>query len=204
VLYVGGGGFTLPRYFKETAGATATVLEVDPTIVEIAEERLALEPGAWLDVEVGDARLTAAEQPDDGFDVVVGDAFGGRSVPWHLTTVEFLSDLRDRLRADGIYVLNLIDHPPSRFARAELATLGAVFPHVAVIAPPSLLDGTAGGNFVLVGSDAPIDASAIRATIARRGGIERVLTDDAALTFADGARVLRDEYAPVDQLLSRP
>jgi len=204
LLYVGGGGFTLPRYFHATAGATATVLEVDPAIVSIAEEELGLVREPWLSVEVGDARLTLAGQPEGAFDIVVGDAFGGRSVPWHLTTEEFVADIRDRLRPGGIYTLNLIDHQPSRFARAEVATLAAVFPHVAVIAPPSLLDGTAGGNYVLVGSDSPIDVDAIEAAIEARSGVEVVLVDEAVLPFVNGARVLRDEFAPVDQLLSRP
>jgi len=33
---------------------------------------------------------------------------------------------------------------------------------------------------------------------------ESVLTGDQSATFAGSALVLRDEYAPVDQLLGRP
>jgi spermidine synthase len=102
ILYIGGGGFTLPRYFQATRGVDATVLERDPTVVAIAEEDLGLEPGPWLDVRVGDARITLATTPHNGFDVVVGDAFGGLSVPWHLTTQEFVNEIRDRLRDDGV------------------------------------------------------------------------------------------------------
>ena len=204
VLYIGGGGFTLPRYFQETAGAEATVLELDPTIVAIAEEDLGLTPGSWLTLKVGDARIGLRGTSDDGFDAVVGDAFGGRAVPWHLTTREFITEIRDRLRGDGVYTLNMIDYPPGRFVRAETATLHSVFEHVAVIAPPALLDGSAGGNFVLVASDAPIAAAAIREAIAARGGTEGLIVGNAVLDFIDGARPLRDEFAPVDQLLSGP
>ncbi len=146
ILYIGGGGFTLPRYFQATRGADATVLERDPTVIAIAEEDLGLEPGPWLNVSVGDARITLAATPHNGFDAVVGDAFGGLSVPWHLTTREFVSEIRDRLRDDGIYTLNVIDFPPGRFVRAEVSTLASVFEHVAVIAPQSLLEGSAGGQ----------------------------------------------------------
>ena len=204
VLYIGGGGFTLPRYFLATEGAAATVLELDPTVVEIAEAELGLIPGPWLTVETGDARITLDGTPTGAYDAVVGDAFGGPSVPWHLTTEEFLGDVKERLRPGGVYVMNVIDHPPARFVRAELATLDAVFGHIAVVATPELLDGSTGGNFVLVASDSPIDGHAIQLALATRDGREAVLVDGAAVDFVDGAAVLRDEYAPVDQLLGRP
>ena len=35
-----------------------------------------------------------------------------------------------------MYAINVIDHPPLGFVRAEAATLAAVFEHVAVLAPP--------------------------------------------------------------------
>lgn len=204
VLYIGGGGFTLPRYFLATQGARATVLELDPTVVEIAEAELGLMPGPWLQVETGDARVTLGDTELDSYDAVVGDAFGGPSVPWHLTTEEFLVEVKARLRPGGVYAMNVIDHPPARFVKAEVATLNAVFGHVAVVAPPELLDGSTGGNFVLVASDAPIDGSAIAATIAARNGREVLIIDAAAIDFAADAKLLRDEYAPVDQFLGRP
>lgn len=200
-LYIGGGGFTLPRHQQATRGGTATVLEIDEELVRVVEDRLGLERGPWLSVRVGDARMRLADTEPGGYDVVVGDAFGGPSVPWHLTTVEFVAAIRDRLRPDGIYALNLIDHPPTQFARAETATLLAVFPHVAVIAHKPQLNGERGGNFVLVGSNEPLDQTRL-AEMMRDG--ESVLTGDQSATFAGSALVLRDEYAPVDQLLGRP
>ena len=79
---------------------------------------------------------------------------------------------------------------------------GLEFEHVAVIAPQALLDGSAGGNYVLVASNTPIAATAIREAIAARGGTERLIVGNAVLELIDGAWPLRDEFAPVDQLLS--
>ncbi|MCB1245881.1 MAG: fused MFS/spermidine synthase, partial [Acidimicrobiia bacterium] len=56
-LYIGGGGYTLPRYYQATRGATATVLERDGSLPGIAEDELGLEPGPWLTTVVGDARI---------------------------------------------------------------------------------------------------------------------------------------------------
>ena len=204
-LYVGGGGFTFPNYISALRpGSTHVVLELDGALVDLAERELGLEIGNGIDVIVGDARL-GINQPGIGeFDFVLGDAFAGPSVPWHLTTEEFLRDVSDRLDGEGLYAMNLIDYPPYGFAKAEAATVYAVFPHVAVIAPPSYLDGSRGGNFVLVGSQVPIDQDAIAARLTDRGSDSIVLVDAMAAAWHAGARVLTDEYAPVDQLISHP
>ena len=66
------------------------------------------------------------------------------------------------LRPGGIYVQNVIDYPPGRFIRAELATVAAEFPHVALIAPPEAIAGEQGANFLIVASDAPLPLDAVR------------------------------------------
>ncbi len=203
VLSIGGGGFTLPRYVSATRpGSTNVVLELDPMLVEIARRELGLVADASLRVLVGDARLTLRELPPHAFDVAVGDAFGGLAVPWHLTTREFLEQVKERLRPGGVYVMNLIDHPPLGFARAEANTLRHVFEHVAVLAPPARLRGDEGGNFVLVASDAPIDLAGILARNRARRDDDAALSGDALAPFIAGAPLLRDDYAPVDQLMN--
>jgi MFS family permease len=203
-LHIGGGGFTLPRYLTAVyPGSRQLVFELDPDLVDLARRRLGLVTGPQLRVEVGDARLLTRRLPSDSQDLVVGDAFGDLSVPWHLTTREFLTDLRRVLRPDGVYVLNLIDYTPLRFARAETATLAAVFPHVAVLAPSSLVASRQGGNFVLAASGRPFDAARLNTLIQSRGGAEDVVVDRDAAAFAAKGRVLTDDYAPVDQWLAR-
>jgi spermidine synthase len=203
-VHVGGGGFTLPRYLSAVRpGSSNVVLEIDPGLVEVARERLGLRPGPALQVRTGDARLLVDDLPGAAHDLVLGDAFGGVAVPWHLTTVEFVEAVAGVLRPGGAYILNVIDRPPLRFARAEVATLQRVFEHVAVIAPPALVDGEQGGNFVLVGSDTAIDPEGITAAVQARAGEERVVTGEAASAFAGDAPVLTDDRAPVDQWLAR-
>lgn len=193
-LHLGGGGFTYPRYLSATRpGTTNTVLELDPEIVAIGEERLGLEPGPDLRIRTGDARTNIAEEPTGAYDLAIGDAFGGLSVPWHLATVELVEEVKRTLRPDGAYVVNVIDGGPRRFVRAELATFGQVFDHLALVVPPS---GTF-GNHVLVASDAPIDLDLVDPA----DGL--VLAGDALAAFVGDAQVLRDDFAPVDQLVTR-
>ena len=85
----------------------------------------------------------------------------------------------------------------------QAATLRAVFEHVAVIAPVARLVGGAGGNFVLVASDDPLPVEAIQARNAARGDDDTVLADPSRLdAFVGDAKVLTDERAPVDQLIT--
>jgi hypothetical protein len=146
-VHVGGGGFTIPRYLAATRpGSANLVLELDPEVVDLAEDELGLRIGEDLRVITGDARIEVADLRSDSADLVVGDAFGGRAVPWHLTTREFVTDLDRVLRGGGILAQNIIDLPPLGFLRAELATMRDVFEHVAVIAPAARLAGEEGAT----------------------------------------------------------
>jgi SAM-dependent methyltransferase len=202
-LHIGGGGFTMPRYLQSAnPGSTSLVLELDPALVQIARDELGLQTSPDLQVRVGDARLGIREAADDSFDLAIGDAFGGLAVPWHLATREFVEQVDRVLRPGGTYVINVIDHPPLGFVRAEAATLGAVFEHVAVIAPADRLAGRAGGNMILVASHEPIPVPEILAHNAGRGDDDSALTGPALRSFIGDSRVLTDDFAPVDQLLS--
>ncbi|MGD8486011.1 MAG: fused MFS/spermidine synthase [Chloroflexota bacterium] len=204
-LHIGGGGFTLPRYIDATRpGSQHSVLELDPLVLEVAEEELGLEVSDDLAVVIGDARLSLEDEPTDRYDLVIGDAFGGPAVPWHLTTTEFVAEVRRALSADGIYAANIIDHPPLDLARAQLATFAEVFAHVGIYGPGSIVAGTRGGNVILLASDAPLPGEAIVQANRARGGGDRLADGaDEVAAFSGEAPVLRDDYAPVDQLLTR-
>ncbi|NHA69246.1 spermidine synthase [Phycicoccus sp. CMS6Z-2] len=204
--HLGGGGLTLPRYLAaERPGTVSTVSEIDPGVVAVDEQRLGLVTGPDLRVRVEDARVGLRSVPDGELDLVVGDAFGGVSVPWHLTTREALEGVHRVLRPDGVYAANLIDHDPLGFARAEVETLRTVFAHVALAATPDTVAGPGeggGGNLVVLASDAPLEVAAWRDRLAARD-VGWDVVDGAALTaWVGDSPVLTDDYAPVDQLLT--
>ncbi|MFF6909721.1 fused MFS/spermidine synthase [Streptomyces sp. NPDC012389] len=205
--HIGGGGLTFPRYLASVRpGTRSLVSEIDGGVVRIDREQLNLGASSGIDVRVEDARLGLKRLEADSRDLVVGDAFGGVSVPWHLTTTEALRDVHRALRKDGLYAANLIDHGRLAFARAEVATLAEVFEHVAVIgAPVDIgLDPAAtpvGGNMVVLASDRPLDASAIQKALDARETGWRIATGDTVTAWTGDAPVLTDDHAPVDQLL---
>ncbi len=200
-VHIGGGGFTMPRWLEATRpGSTSEVLELDPGIVELDVERLGLTLDEGIKATTGDARRTFAGLDDDSARLVIGDAFGGRAVPWHLTTREFHAEIDRVLEDDGLYVVNLIDGPRMAFVRSMVRTLQSIWPEVAVMSADNRL--ATGGNVVLVASRAPLDAVSLRELGAGRGLHLSVLTGLETTSFAEEGIVLSDDYAPVDQLLS--
>ncbi len=194
-LHIGGGGFTFPRYLGATRpGSRSLVLEIDEELVRLNRDELGLVTSPGLEVRTGDARLALADQPSDSRQLVVGDAFGSTSVPWHLTTAEVVAEIDRILVPDGIYVMNVLDGADSEFARAELATLADRFAHVAIVLPTDGVPGDRAVNQVLVASQAPLPAFDVRSD-------GRVLRGDEAHDFIGDAMVLTDDFAPVDRLL---
>ena len=151
---------------------------------------------------VGDGRLGVQTRADDSADVVVGDAFGSRAVPWHLATAEFTRDVARVLRPDGVYAANVIDSGGLLFLRAELATVASVFRHVLLVLGPDAAAGRR-GNSVVVASDAPLDARRYRQAVLAVDDRGTVLDGTELDAFVAGAAVLTDDFAPVDQLLAR-
>src|SRR6056297_3632340 len=152
--------------------------------------------GDDIEVALGDARTTIDRGTPGQHDVVIGDAFGGVAVPWHLATREFTAKVHARLRPGGVYTLNLIDYGPRSFLRAEVATVAAVFDHVAVLGRPGSFDADGsgrGGNYVLVASDAQLPIEDILAANARRGRADELLSGQALTRFVADARVLTDD-----------
>ena len=203
--HIGGGGLTVPRYLDQVRpGTHSLVSEIDPGVVEIDVERLGLQTGDGIEVRVEDARLGLRRLDDASHDLVIGDAFGGVSVPWHLTTREAVHDVARVLTADGVYAVNLLDYGPLAFARAEVATVADVFDHVALATETDTLTHgeKAGGNLVVIASDSPIDVATIADRLTERGAPWSVITGSELTTWIGDAPVLTDDYAPVDQLLT--
>lgn len=204
-LHIGGGGFTMPRYLKATRpGSDSLVLEIDKRLVEFDQKYLGLELAPDLRVQGGDGRQGVVNQADGSYDVVLGDAFGGQSVPWHLATQEMQKDIHRVLTNDGLYVLNVIDSPPSKFIAAEIKTVQSVFPHVSVITYPDAFKKKWGANFVLVASKQPISKASLITTMSQypETGMQ-VYSGKEVTDFVGKSLVLTDDFGPVAQLFTR-
>ncbi len=199
VVFIGGGGFTLPRWLGATRpGSQAQVLEVDGELVDFDEERFGLRTSPALRVSVGDARIGMLDVATDSADVVVGDAFGNLAVPWHLATSEWTDEVKRVLEPNGLYALNVIDLSPFDLQRAEAATLLDAFADVRIVTF-GIKEHPTGGNAVLLASDRPIPEAA-----GSENQYTTTMRSQEVESFAEDAEVLRDDFAPADQLLTTP
>src|SRR3954452_3200181 len=162
VVHLGGGALTLARYVAATRpGSRQRVVEIDEPLTELVRAHLPLPRRAHIRVRAADARAGLQALPSGSADVVLTDVFAGARTPAHLTTVEFQAEVRRVLRPGGVCAANVADGPPLRFARAQVATLRAVFPHVCLLAEPGTLRGRRFGNLVAVASGEPLPLAAL-------------------------------------------
>jgi spermidine synthase len=208
-LFIGGGGYTFPRWMQVMYPAgSSDVLEIDPQVFRVAYTDLGIDPDLDISTYAVDARVFFTRNiPEDTYDIVFGDAFHNFAVPYHLTTLEFNDLVARALRPGGIYVLNLIDRfPESDFLAACLRTIRRSFDNVYLLADNSLAGSSARTTFVVVSSDRPIDFAAIPALTVL--GLGRPSTfylfpDDRLETVINrGDFLLTDDYAPIDNLLA--
>ncbi|MEU6377355.1 fused MFS/spermidine synthase [Streptomyces sp. NPDC046909] len=196
VLHLGGGALTLPRYVAATRPRSRQdVVEFDRGLLEMVVEHLPLPDGASITVHAADARAWLEAAPADSADVLVADVFGGSRVPAHLTSVGYVREVERVLRAGGAYLANLADSAPFAFLRSQLATLGTVFPELALIAEPGVLRGRRFGNAVVVAARQPFDTGALARLTASDAFPARVEHGAALRAFIRGARPVRDEDA---------
>lgn len=196
VLHLGGGALTLARYVAATRPRSGQqVVEVDAALVELVRSRLPLERTWRIRVRTGDARQALSRLPEDAFDLVVADVFAAGRTPAHLTSVEFVAAAARTLRDGGLYAVNVADGAPLAFARAQVATVGAVFPHVCMIAEPGVLRGRRFGNVVLVGAHAELPTDVLTRRAATDPFAARVVYGRELSDFTGGATAITDEGA---------
>lgn len=196
VLHLGGGALTLPRYVAATRPESRQdVVEADRELLKLVVEHLPLPDDARIALHGADAREWLEAAPADSADVLVADVFGGSRVPAHLTTLAYARAAERVLRADGVYLANLADAAPFAFLRSQLATFGAVFEELVLIAEPGVLRGRRFGNAVLLAAHRPFAVAALARRTAADVFPARLEHGPALRDFIGGAVPVREEDA---------
>ncbi|MGI5837010.1 MAG: fused MFS/spermidine synthase [Chloroflexota bacterium] len=210
-LFIGGGGYTFPRYMEHIyPTSNLEVIEIDPDVTRAAYEELGLPRDTRIVTHNMDGRMFFDDSSPKGYyDIILGDAFNDLSVPYHLTTLEFSQDLKETLKPDGFYLVNIIDNPTKgAFIRPYINTLKQVFPHVTIAAIGKGWQSSAQNTLIVVASNTPLDPEHFTETLANlRGGTEPstmiMPQDELAHYLSQGTDlILTDDYVPVDQLIA--
>lgn len=195
-VHLGGGALTLARYVAATRPrSTQQVVERDAALVQLVRRELPLDPNARIRVRSADAREGLAKVPDGWADLVIADVFSGARTPAHLTSTEFLDEVRRALKPSGVYAANLADGPPLAHLRGQIATAAARFPELALIADPAVLRGKRFGNAILAACDLPLPLAELTRRAASDPHPARVEHGKQLLDFTGGAAPVSDAAA---------
>jgi spermidine synthase len=199
---LGYAGGTIARQYRLAYGDAIgiTGVEIDPEIVDLGHQYFHSGDARAHEV-ISDARYWLDTQAGR-YDVMVLDAYRQPYIPFHLTTKEFFSQVRQHLSAGGVAAVNVgrtaTDY---RLVDAIASTMSAVFTNVFVMDVPNydntLVFGTTERtslsdvkhNLGLVGSPLASDASQL------------MLSEDLVTTSPYHGQVFTDDLAPVERLI---
>ena len=215
VLIMGlGGGSTQRSYERYCPQVTVETVEIDPAVLQVAKNYFFFKEGPRQIVHISDGRVFL-RRTDKKYDVILMDAYVqnryGGAVPSHLATKEFFTLAAERLTTNGVMCYNVIG--TMQAAKADLVggiykTLKAVFPQVYSF--PSKQSH----NVVLLAakSGQKVDFNTLNQRAASLIHYRRITLPtfrDRLYAFRGDppanqhlCKVLTDDFAPVDGLLS--
>jgi spermidine synthase len=149
VLVVGLGGACIQRFLRKLLpDVTIETAELDSVIRDVATKYFFFKEDARQIVHLGDGR-TFVERSKDKYDLILLDAFSATSIPYHLSTREFLQSVKDHLAEGGVVCANLWDLDASYWDMVK--TYSAVFPEVRI------LKCAASGNSLVLAAPVKVD-----------------------------------------------
>jgi spermidine synthase len=211
-LFLGGGGYTLPRLIDaKYPNAQIDVVEIDPQVTRVGLEYLGISEAKQIRSFNEDARWFVMNSKEKGkYDFVFGDAFNDLSIPYHLTTKEFTMQLRSLMKPDGLLMANVIDSfQKGRFMPSYIRTLEEVFGkgNVHLLTLSTDYDTMGISTYVVVASPQKLDMDSFIKTIKVKGKEEmtsNVMPSDRLQQYLKerSSVILTDDYVPVDNLIA--
>jgi len=203
VLFVGLGAGAMPRYFAgRYPDAVIDIAEIDQDMLAVAQKYFYFKENERMKVYVDDGRLFV-KRTKKKFDWIVLDAYQNDYIPFHLTTLEFLREVKSRLKDNGVVVTNIVSPFRNKFFDSVVMTYKKAFPQL------SIFKGKTSGNFIFVATmgSKMRDKDSIKAR-ARKIQLERkfdIDLEDVASRYEtsaayewEGAKILTDDFAPVN------
>ena len=171
-------------------------VEIDGALTDVGRRLFDLR-GPNLHTYTADAR-PFLRRSERRYDLIVVDAYRQPYIPFYLATREFFALARRHLTPRGMIVIN-VGHPErsDRLEKVLSATMGAELRTV-------LRDPSEPTNTMLVGTDAPVSAAAMRGALGGMPGALRPVATATAGRLAPpvrGGRVYTDDVAPVEWLI---
>lgn len=206
VLLLGLGGGNFATYLRTGRPELRfDYVEIDPAVPQVARRFLGFAEGPGDRLHVTDARTFLAGT-DRRWDLILADTYIGRSVPFHLTTVEFFDLVRQRLKPGGVFAMNLAGGLGYPFPRAIYRTLAERLPTTYLFRAPRF------SNLMVFATDGEVRLSS-EELLARARDRDRQMSFELSLEEIVELRVevdlelldeplLTDDFAPVERLIA--
>lgn len=198
VAIVGLAGGTIARSYTALFGPIPIDgIEIDPKIVEVGQKYFDMNERN-LNIIVADGRVALASSPHR-YSVIGIDAFRVPYIPWHLTTREYLTEIRNHLTDDGVLVINVgRTRTDYQMVDAMAKTAATVFPSVHVI------DVVGSLNSIVYATKQPTSFDNLRANLTTMTHPLLKFVTQQALQHIHpidpAALVFTDDNAPVERL----
>jgi spermidine synthase len=204
ILEIGfGGGRTAWYLHRFLPNVPITSVELDPTVVELARKYFGIKDEPNFQVINRDGRIFLANSKEK-YDVILIDAYRGPFVPFHLLTKEFYQIVKAHLADGGVVAQNV--EPSTMLFDSAVRTIHAVFPQLEFF--------LAEGNVVTIAYDGPPrpkdalsrmaderqDALHLRYDLRQMLTMRRQLPPDVDGVLDPNAKILTDDFAPVESL----
>lgn len=210
-LFIGGGGYTFPRFIEaKYPGADIDVVEIDPEVTRVVHQYLGVAKGTRIRSFNEDGRWFVMNCKERGeYDFIFGDAFNDLSIPYHLTTQEFATQLKALLKPEGLFLANVIDSfKVGQFMPSYIRTLEEVFGkgNVHLLILSSDYDHIGISTCVIVASPKKLDMNNFVRTV-KQGDKEmtsHVMPPERLQQYLSErySVILTDDYVPVDNLIA--
>ncbi len=209
-LTIGGGGYTFPRYMEVVyPKAQIDVVEIDPEVTNIVYKHLGLSANTRINSYNTDGRWFVMNCKEK-YDLIFTDAYNDLSIPYHLTTKEFVAQLKSILNPDGLIMSNIIDNfQVGAFLPSYIRTLREVFgpKNVYLLSVSPNFENTRISTFIVIAGNGNLDIKDFDAHVKSnlRGNSTSVVVPDHLMDefmTKRSAITILDDYAPVDNLIA--
>ncbi|MCA1554194.1 MAG: fused MFS/spermidine synthase, partial [Chloroflexi bacterium] len=177
--------------------------EIDPEIVAVGQKYFGMtEPN--FNVHVQDGRYWLRNESRK-FDVIAVDAYRPPYIPFHLTTQEFFTEIRDHLNDNGILAINA-GHTLSDYGLVDVlaSTMKSVFPNVYALDVP--MRGSPVGNSLVIATKSSSRIENFRDNLARANNATLQMIGVSAVNVREITStpvVFTDDQAPVEEVVHR-
>ncbi len=209
-LTIGGGGYTFPRYIEVSyPKAHVDVVEIDPAVTKIVYEQLNMPRDTRITTYNTDGRWYVMNCKDK-YDLVFTDAYNDLSIPYHLTTKEFLGEIKAIMSPNAVLMSNIIDNfQKGAFLPSYIRTLREVFgqKNVYLISVSPNFRETRISTFIVLASNGNLDINEFDRFVKGelgRNATSAVVPEDLMNEFVNKkySIIIRDDYAPIDNLVA--